>query len=214
MAVGDVVYLAEAENDDPTYRLGVVEEVKPGKDGCVRTVSIRYTNPEKEPGKRSPPKVTTRPIHKIAVIAPAGYMFEDDTGGGETSPRRPRCNLGVKKGPEAAGIPEGDPANEADSGEPKGDEPRPAGRKRRGRPKKSDKPGATGCKVGGEPQPAAKKRPGRPRKKPAAGSDENAVKEGGKKQAAQDPGEQQQTPRRGRSRDLAPKGPQNRERSC
>ncbi len=140
MAVGDVVYLAEAENDDPTYRLGVVEEVKPGEDGCVR--------------------------------------------------------------------------NEADSGEPKGDEPRPANRKRRRRPKKSDKPGVTGREVGGEPQPAAKKRPGRPRKKPAAGSDKNTVKEGGKKQAAQDPGEQQQTPRRGHSRDLAPKGQQDRGRSC
>jgi hypothetical protein len=44
VAVGDVVYLAEAENDDPTYRLGVVEEVKLGEDGCVRTISIRYTN--------------------------------------------------------------------------------------------------------------------------------------------------------------------------
>jgi hypothetical protein len=47
LAVGEVVYLAEAKNDDPTYRTGVVEEVKPGKDGCVRTISIRYTNPGK-----------------------------------------------------------------------------------------------------------------------------------------------------------------------
>ncbi len=29
VAVGNVVYLAEAENDDPTYRLGVVEEANP-----------------------------------------------------------------------------------------------------------------------------------------------------------------------------------------
>jgi hypothetical protein len=64
VAIGDVVYLAEAENDDPTYRLGVVVEANPGKDGCVRTVSIWYTNPGKDPGKRSPPKITTRPIHK------------------------------------------------------------------------------------------------------------------------------------------------------
>jgi hypothetical protein len=78
-AVGDIVYLAEAENDDPTYRLGQVVEACPGEDGCVRTVKVRYTNPGKPKGKRSPPKTTTRPIHKVAVVVPAEYMFEDDT---------------------------------------------------------------------------------------------------------------------------------------
>jgi hypothetical protein len=38
VAVGDVVYLAEAEIDDPTYRLGQVVEACPGEDGCMRTV--------------------------------------------------------------------------------------------------------------------------------------------------------------------------------
>jgi hypothetical protein len=80
VALGDVVYLAEAENDDPTCRLGLVEEVKPDKDGCVLTISIPYTNPGNEPGK-----VTTRPIHKIAVIVLVEYVFEDDTGGDEAS---------------------------------------------------------------------------------------------------------------------------------
>jgi hypothetical protein len=42
-AVGDIVYLAEAENDDPTYRLGQIVEACPGEDGCVRTVKVRYT---------------------------------------------------------------------------------------------------------------------------------------------------------------------------
>jgi hypothetical protein len=78
VAVGDVVLLAEAENDDPTYRMGVVDSVKPGEDGHVRTVSIKYTNPGKTPEERSPPKFTTRPIHKVAVIVPVGYVFEDD----------------------------------------------------------------------------------------------------------------------------------------
>jgi hypothetical protein len=78
VAVGDVVYLAEAENDDPTYRLGIVVEANPGEDGCVRTVRVQYTNPGKAGAERSPPKTTTRPIHKIAVIVPAGYVFEDD----------------------------------------------------------------------------------------------------------------------------------------
>jgi hypothetical protein len=44
----------------------------------VRTVSIKYTNPGKTPEERSPPKFTTRPIHKVAVIVPVGYVFEDD----------------------------------------------------------------------------------------------------------------------------------------
>ncbi len=35
VAVGDVVLLAEAENDDPTYRIGVVDGVKPGENGHV-----------------------------------------------------------------------------------------------------------------------------------------------------------------------------------
>ncbi len=80
MAVGDVVLLAEAENDDPTYSMGVVDSVKPGEDGHVRMVSIKYTNPGKTPEERSPPKLITRPIHKVAVIVPVGYVFEDDHG--------------------------------------------------------------------------------------------------------------------------------------
>ncbi len=61
VAVGDIVYLAEAENDDPTYRLGQIVEACPGQEG------------------RSPPKTTTRPIHKVAVVVPVEYVFEDDT---------------------------------------------------------------------------------------------------------------------------------------
>jgi hypothetical protein len=40
VAIGDVVYLAEAESDEPTYRMSVVEEVKPVEDSCVWTVNI------------------------------------------------------------------------------------------------------------------------------------------------------------------------------
>ncbi len=67
----------------------------------------------------SPPKIMTRPIHKIAVIVPAGYVSEDDTGGHKINQRRSRCHLGMREEPEAAGIQEGDPAREEDSGEPK-----------------------------------------------------------------------------------------------
>ena len=77
---GDVVMLAEAEVEDPVYHLGKVDSVKTGEDGHVRTVSIQYTNPGRNPQERSPMKVTTRPIHKIAVIVPVDYRFEDDQG--------------------------------------------------------------------------------------------------------------------------------------
>ncbi len=57
-----------------------MDSVKAGEDGHVRTVSIQYTNPGRNPQERSPMKVTTRPIHKIAVIVPVDYRFEDDQG--------------------------------------------------------------------------------------------------------------------------------------
>jgi hypothetical protein len=75
VAVSDIVYLAEAENDDPTYRLGMVVEASPGEDGCVRTVRVQYTNPGKTDEERSPPKTTTRPIHKISVAVPRRLYF-------------------------------------------------------------------------------------------------------------------------------------------
>jgi hypothetical protein len=137
VSVGEVLYLAEAENEDPTYRLGVVEEAKPGKYVCVGTISIRYTNTGKEPGRRSPHKITTRPIQKIAVIVPAGYVFEDNTGGGEDDLRRPRHRPSVKKEADAMGVQEGGLAREAGPEEPKKAEPRRASRKGPGRPKKS-----------------------------------------------------------------------------
>jgi hypothetical protein len=45
VAAGDIVYLAEAENDDPTYRLGKVVEANPGEDGCVHTVKVTVHQP-------------------------------------------------------------------------------------------------------------------------------------------------------------------------
>ncbi|MFN9900735.1 MAG: hypothetical protein ACK55Z_18540, partial [bacterium] len=45
IVVSDIVHLGEAENDDPTYRLGKVVETNPREDGCVRTVRVQYTNP-------------------------------------------------------------------------------------------------------------------------------------------------------------------------
>jgi hypothetical protein len=75
---GDVVMMAEAEVEDPVYHLGRVASDKPGKDGHVRTVSSQYTNQGRNPQERSLMKLMNRPIHKIAVIVPADYHFEDD----------------------------------------------------------------------------------------------------------------------------------------
>ncbi len=141
VVVGDIVYLAEAENDDPTYRLGQIVETCPGEDGCVRTVRVQYTNPGKPEGKRSPPKITTRPIHKVAVVVPAEYVFEDDTCDNVIGPRCPKRDLKKKEETEAAEAPR------KGSAKVKGEEPKkggaqPAVRKRRRRPKKSERPAA------------------------------------------------------------------------
>ena len=78
VAVGDVVYMMEKDDDDEFCRMGVVEEVKAGPDGCIRTATVRYTNPGGDPHHRSAPKLAVRPIHKLAVIVPVDYRFEED----------------------------------------------------------------------------------------------------------------------------------------
>jgi hypothetical protein len=139
VAAGDIVYLAEAENDDPTYRLGQVVEACPGEDGCVRTVRVRYTNPQKSEGKRSPPKTTTRPIHKVAVVVPVEYVFEDDTCDNAVGKRCPKRDLQLKGETETARMPRKEPVK-VKEGEPEGGGVQPAARRRRGRPRKADKP--------------------------------------------------------------------------
>jgi hypothetical protein len=126
-AVGDIVYLAEAENDDPVYRLGQIVEACPGEDGCVRTVRVQYTNPGKLEGGRSPPKITTRQIHKVAVIVPAGYTFKDDTEvGGVISGRKrgkewqePRGRIPPRRRKESLRKGERSPRSARDAGDPR-----------------------------------------------------------------------------------------------
>jgi hypothetical protein len=62
VAVGDVVYMMEKHDDDEFCRMGVVEEVKTGPDGCIRTATVRYTNTGGDPHHRSAPKLAIRPI--------------------------------------------------------------------------------------------------------------------------------------------------------
>jgi hypothetical protein len=193
VAIGDIVYLAEAENDDPTYRLGHIVEACPGEDGCVRTVRVQYTNPGKPERKRSPPKATTRPIYKVAVVVPVEYVFEDDACDNVIGSRCPKRVLRTKEEAEAAeDLKKG--SAKVKGGEPKEGGARPAVRKRRGRPKKSEKPAAIEDKPQTEEQEAT-----------------GAAMEA---EAPQEAGNQLPAVRRGRSRGLGPRGQRDRGRSC
>jgi hypothetical protein len=187
VAVGDIVYLAEAENDDPTYRLGQIVEACPGEDGCVRTVRVQYTNPGKPEGKRSPPMTTTRPIHKVAVVVPVEYVFEDDMCDNEIGSRGPKRDLKTKEEIEAAKASRKNSAK-VEEGEPEKGGERPMVRKRRGRPKKLERPAAADNEPRAEEQKTA--------------------------EAAVEAEDQPPTVRRGRSRDLGPRGQRDRGRSC
>jgi hypothetical protein len=193
VTVGDIVYLAEAENDDPTYRLGKVVEADPGEDGYVRTVKVQYTNPGKSGGMaRSPPKTTVQPIHKVAVVVPAGYTFEDDVCDSEVGSRGRKQDLGTGEVAEVTGAPKKEPAKaKAEKSGTSGVQP--AVRKRRGRPKKSKRPTAA------EDKPQAEGR-----------DDSGAAADPG---APLETGSQPPAVRRGRSRDLDPRGQRERGRS-
>jgi hypothetical protein len=191
-AVGDIVYLAKAENDDPTYRLGQIVEACPGEDGCVRTVKVRYTNPGKPEGKRSPPKTTTRPIHKVAVVVPAEYVFEDDTCNNVVGSRCPKHDLKLKGEMEAAESPGKDSAKSKREGPERGGV-LPAARRRRRRPKKAERPSVPGK----EPQSGEQ------------GTTEVAVEA----EVLQEAGNQVPTTRRGQPRDLGPRGQRDRGRN-
>jgi hypothetical protein len=55
----------------------MVVSVKPVEDGQIRMARVYYMNPGSHPHTWSPPKLDMRPIHKLAVIVPAGYCFEE-----------------------------------------------------------------------------------------------------------------------------------------
>ncbi len=77
-----------------------MEEVKAGPDGCIRTATVRYTNPGGDPHHRSAPKLAIRPIHKLAVIVPVDYQFEEDLATGHTERRGDTKQESTKKKPE------------------------------------------------------------------------------------------------------------------
>ncbi len=193
VAVGDIVHLAEAENDDPTYRLGQIVEAPTGEDGCVRTVRVQYTNPGNSGEKRYPPKTTTRPIHKSAVVVPVEYVFEDDTCDNEVSWRGPKRDLKTREEMGAVKALRKNPTK-PNVEEPEAGEAQPAVRKRRGRPKKSERPTTAKDKPRAEAQ--------------------DGVGAATNPEAPQEAGGQPLAVRRGRSRDLGPRGQPGRGRSC
>ncbi len=154
---------------------------------------VRYTNPGKPEGKRSPPKTTTRPIHKVAVVVPAEYVFEDDTCDNVVGQRCPKRDLKLKEEMEAAKAPRKDSAKTKEEGPERGGA-QPAARRRRGRPKKAEKPPATG-------------------KGPQAG-EQGTAGAGAEAGVLQEDGNQIPTKRRGRPRDLGPRKQRDRGRSC
>ncbi len=80
-------------------------------------------------------------------MVPVGYMFEDDMCDNEVGSRGRKRDLKTKEEAEATGALKRDPVK-AKVEEPGTGEAQPAGRKRRGRPKKSERPMA----ADGEPQ--------------------------------------------------------------
>ena len=129
----------------------------------------------------------------MAVVVPAEYVFEDDTCDNVIGSRCPKRDLITRVGVKAAEAPRKNPTK-VKGEEPKKGGVQPAVRKRRGRPKKSERPAAAGDEPQAEEQKVAE----------AAVEDE----------ALQEAGDQLPAMRRGRSRDLGPRGQRDKGRSC
>ncbi len=74
----------------------------------------------------------------MAVVVPAGYTFEDDVCDSEVGSRGRKQDLGTSEVAEAAGAPKREPTK-AKVEEPGTGGVQPVVRKRRGRPKKSER---------------------------------------------------------------------------
>jgi hypothetical protein len=127
------------------------------------------------------------------MVVPIKYSFEDDTCDNEVGTRGPRRDLMTKEEIEAAKALKKDPAK-AKEGEPEAGEAQPTVRKRRGRPKKSERPTTA------EDKPRVEERDD-------AGTAANA-------EAPPEARDQPPTMGKGRSRDLGPRGQRDRGPSC
>ncbi len=129
----------------------------------------------------------------MAVVVPAGYVFEDDSCDNTVGSRCPRHDLPSRGEMEVAKAP-GKESTKAKEGEPERGGVQPAARRRRGRPKKAEKPSATG-------------RGSRVGEQEIAG----AAAEAG---VLQEAGKLVPVTRRGRPRNLGPRGQRGRGRNC
>ncbi len=149
-------------------------------------------NPGKPEGKLSPPKTTTRPIHKVAVVVPAEYVFEDDTCDNVVGQRCPKRDLKLKGDMEAAESPGKDSAKSKKEGPGRGGV-QPATHRRRGRPKKAERSSVTG------------------KEPPAGGQRTTGVT--AEAEVLQETGNQVPAGRRGRPGGLGPRGQRDRGRN-
>ena len=70
LKVGDLVSIIDDNTPRCQWKLGIIEEVKPGADGLVRNVSVRLANADCDNSgkRRSPSQVLERPIQKLVLI--------------------------------------------------------------------------------------------------------------------------------------------------
>ena len=61
-----------------TYRLGQVVEAKPGVDGLVRKVTLKYKLPNENTHR-----LVDRPIHGVAVIVPIEEQHKEGSDNGK-----------------------------------------------------------------------------------------------------------------------------------
>ena len=71
--IGDVVLIVEEELPRNTWKTGVIEEVKAGSDGLVRSAKVRLSNKLRDKsGKEISPSTTLeRPVQKLVLLQPA-----------------------------------------------------------------------------------------------------------------------------------------------
>ena len=78
LQIGDLVMIADTTKLKCKYKLGVVEDTHPSRDGCVRSVTLRYCNVTKD--QRGKLVATTvrvkRSVQRLVLIMPVEEMTD------------------------------------------------------------------------------------------------------------------------------------------
>lgn len=72
---GDVVLVQDSSLFSGKYKLAIVSEVKNGRDGCVRSVKMKYKNVGKN-GKMAQFTEIERSVHTVVVVVPVDWKQE------------------------------------------------------------------------------------------------------------------------------------------